>query len=44
MFSPFDDVVCGRYVSSVMDILHLVQVSRITLGLHVVAMNEPQRG
>src|SRR5262245_2292034 len=30
--------------SSVIVILHLVQVSPITLGLHVVAMDEPQRG
>src|SRR5215475_11122565 len=30
--------------SSVIGILHLVQVSPITLGLHVVAMDEPQRG
>src|SRR5262245_20019073 len=30
--------------SSVIGILHLVQVSPITLGLHIVAMDEPQRG
>src|SRR5882762_7148133 len=30
--------------SSFMDVLHLIQVVRITLGLHVVAMDEPQRG
>src|SRR5262247_445835 len=30
--------------SSVIGILHLVEVSPITLGLHIVAMDEPQRG
>src|SRR5215468_11326470 len=30
--------------SSVIVILHLVQVSPITLGLHIIAMDEPQRG
>src|SRR5215813_12289094 len=30
--------------SSVIGILHLVQISPITLGLHIVAMDEPQRG
>src|SRR5512134_2301922 len=30
--------------SSVIGILHLVQVSPITLGRHIVAMDEPQRG
>src|SRR5262249_61703586 len=30
--------------SSVIGILHLVQVSPITLGLHIDAMDEPQRG
>src|SRR5918999_6146 len=30
--------------SLVIGILHLVQVSPITLGLHIVAMDEPQRG
>src|SRR5262249_32253830 len=30
--------------SSIIEILHLVQVSPITLGLHIIAMDEPQRG
>src|SRR5262245_61605228 len=30
--------------SSVIGILHLVQISPITLGLHIIAMDEPQRG
>src|SRR5262245_63225952 len=30
--------------SSVIGILHLVQVSPISLGLHIIAMDKPQRG
>src|SRR3954451_12718474 len=30
--------------SSVMCDLHLVQVASVALGLHIVSMNEPQRG